>query len=169
MKWNTPDTLVEMFRLVADRPDTPDWLPDPLVGRTLNIGAGNKHIRGAVTLDLPWDADTEDIPYPDDHFIVIYAIHFLEHVRYPRKMLRELQRVLEPGGHLNIGLPYATSVGGLQDLDHKSFWTEETWKNTFNNTYYDKDHEGWKFRVGANFIIGIVERNTMLVTQLIKE
>jgi predicted SAM-dependent methyltransferase len=158
-----------MFRLAADRPNTPGWLPDNR-GPILNIGCGEKYIEEAVHLDLPeWDADTgEPIPYDDNHFETIYAIHFLEHIRNPLWVLRELQRILRTGGHLNIALPYYTAQANFQDLDHKTSWCEETWRNTFNNPYFHKGHEGWQFEIGANFIIGIVERNTMLITQLIK-
>jgi ubiquinone/menaquinone biosynthesis C-methylase UbiE len=33
------------------------------------------------------------IPYPDDHFDMVYCSHVLEHVEYPRILLRELSRV----------------------------------------------------------------------------
>lgn len=169
--WHAPTNLIQMFRLVADRPDTPDWLPDPDDDSPiLNIGHGAKLIYGAEHLDLPeWDADQRmPIPFPDEHFSAIYAIHLLEHVEDPRWLLRELQRVLMVGGHLNIGLPYYNSQMHAQDLDHKSNWCEETWKETFFNDYYQKEHGGWKFKIGANFIMAIVERNTMLITQLIR-
>lgn len=168
--WNPPMTMVEMFRLMSDR-QSPDWLPDE-DGPVLNIGHGNKMIKGAEHLDYPeWDADKcEPTPYADDYFGTIYAIHFLEHIVDPRWMLREFQRILRPGGHLNIGLPYYTAQAMYQDLDHKTFyWCEETWRNTFDNPYFAKGHEDWRFTVGANYIIGIVERNMMLMTQLIKE
>lgn len=163
-----PDNLPDMFRLVSAR-ETPDWLPDP-EGPFLNIGHGAKLIEGAVHLDLPeWDADRYvPLPFEDGYFSAIYAIHLLEHVQDPIWLLREFQRVLAVGGNLNIGLPYYNSQMHAQDLDHKTAWCEETWKETFFNEYYPKGHDGWKFRIGANYIMAIVERNTMLITQLIR-
>jgi SAM-dependent methyltransferase len=168
MEWEPPRNLMEMLRLGADRPLIPPWQLD-LDGLTLNLGAGNKLIRGSVALDLPkWDADLERIPYDDETVANIYALHFLEHVADPIVLLRECQRVLIVGGHLNIVVPYWNTELAHSDLDHKHFFSEETWDRIFSNPYYDKDHDGWQFHVGTNVIAGIAERNKLLITQLIK-
>lgn len=166
-----PVDTMSFLEVVTDRRIERWYEPrEEVTGLTLNLGAGNKMISGATPLDLPdWDADLSEIPTRDETARKIYAIHFLEHVRDPIRVLRECQRVLKPGGVLNVGLPYYTSQGAYHDLDHKSFWCEETWRNLFANHFYDKNHGGWKFRIGLNLIAGIVERNTMLITQLIRE
>ena len=168
--WEPPTDLVEMFRLTADRADAPEWLPDE-DQNTLNIGHGHKMIYGATHLDLPeWDADKrEPLPFDDGELSAIYALHFMEHLDDPIWMLRECQRVLRSGGHLNIGVPYYNAQAYIQDLDHKHPFCEETWRNLFSNPYYAKGHDGWAFDIGANYIIGIVERNLLLVTQLIRQ
>jgi SAM-dependent methyltransferase len=167
--WKVPQNLTEMLRMSLANPDITGWIPDD-PGPVLNIGCGEKHIVGATHLDLPeWDADKQGIPFSDSHFQTIYALHFLEHIQDPIRQLREMQRVLKPGGHLNVAVPYYSTQGAFHDLDHKSFWCEETWRHTFNNPYYAKDHDGWNFTVGANFIIGILERNVLLISQLIKD
>lgn len=163
-----PKNIAAMMRLVTAR-SIPDWVPD-LPGRTINLGAGSKHITDARDLDLPdWDADTMPVPYPDGSVSNIYAIHFLEHVEDPVSMLKECQRVLIDGGHLNVGLPYYSAQIAHHDLDHKSSWCEDTWHQLFQNGYYAKDHEGWQFVVGTNLIFGLVERNIMMITQLIRK
>jgi SAM-dependent methyltransferase len=164
--YHEPLDMREMAALVTDR-EIPEWIQPNGIGEVLNIGAGNKKIIGATDLDLPeWDADTMPIPYEEESVEAIYAIHILEHVREPIRLLRECQRVLMPGGRLNIGVPYWHSMAAHQDLDHKSFFCEETWKTLFSNEYYAKNHDGWKFRIGANFLFGLNERNLMLITQL---
>ena len=138
-------------------------------GVALNLGAGSKVIPGARSLDLPdWDADRMDIPYNDDAVSTIYALHFLEHLRDPLRVLRECQRVLKPGGVLNIVVPYYNSSIAAMDLDHKHQFNEDTWKTLFHNRYYEKDKLGWRFRVHFNLIAGIVERNLALFTQLVR-
>ena len=172
-KYEPPVSIREMLQLTADRP-CPEWIEPaandgmhtPVI---LNLGPGSKHINGAIELEYPsWDADQDPIPYHDGHIDAIYMIHFLEHVKEPIGMLRECQRVLRPGGLLNVGLPFYSAQIAAQDLDHKSQWCETTWKTLFENDYYNKNHEGWEFEIGANVIIGLQERNLLLITQLIR-
>jgi SAM-dependent methyltransferase len=49
--------------------------------------------------------DITDIRYPDDSFSVIYCSHVLEHVPDDRAALRELYRVLKPGGWAVLQVP----------------------------------------------------------------
>jgi hypothetical protein len=84
------------------------------------------------------------------------------------EMLREFERVLRPGGTANIVTPYYSSQMQAQDLDHESVWCERTWATLFENQYYADYRRGWKLKVQACFIIGIVERNLALFTQLVK-
>lgn len=138
-------------------------------GLILNLGAGNKHIEGATPLDYPeWDADNNALPYVDESVDGIHAYHFLEHVEDPVWVLLECQRVLKVGGILNICVPYYTSQMAAHDLDHKHMFCEETWRVLFDNPYYDKNKVEWKLEVRTNVIIGIVERNLALITQMEK-
>lgn len=138
-------------------------------GFVLNVGAGSKKIEGAVGIDYPeWDADVDDLPYTDECVDGIHAYHFLEHVQDPVKLLLEFQRVLKPGGILNICVPYYTSQMAVHDLDHKHQFCEETWRILFSTPYYDKNRIEWKLKIRTNVIIGIVERNLALLTQMEK-
>lgn len=167
--YEVPQDEIDMMRLITMR-EIDDFVPDGPGEFALNIGAGNKHIRGAQELDLPhWDSDVDPIPFRDGSIDSIYAIHILEHVKDPVGLLRECQRVLKPGGRLNVGVPYYASQGAVKDLDHKSFWCEDNWRILFTDEYYDKNHNDWKFRIGTNLIFGLAERNLMLFTQLIRE
>ena len=44
------------------------------------------------------DIENESLPYPDDHFDIIYNKSFLEHLREPSRVIKEIYRVLKPGG-----------------------------------------------------------------------
>jgi SAM-dependent methyltransferase len=45
------------------------------------------------------------LPYADQHFDVVVALHVLEHIDQPERVCKEFFRVLKPGGMLIIGLP----------------------------------------------------------------
>ena len=49
--------------------------------------------------------DIQDIPYEDNYFDLIYCSHLLEHVPDDEKAIRELYRVLKPGGTALILVP----------------------------------------------------------------
>lgn len=53
--------------------------------------------------------DITKIPYPDASFDAIYCSHVLEHVPDDRKAMRELRRVLRPGGWALILVPVRDS------------------------------------------------------------
>ena len=160
--------IEQMFRIGMDR-IIQSPLEDNFTGIILNLGAGNKKIAGSIPLDYPeWDADLDDLPFEDETVSMIHAYHFLEHCQDPIHILHECQRVLVPGGHINIVVPYYNSSMMAHDLDHKHSFCEDTWENTFNCSYYNKRPIQWKMKVHFNVIIGIVERNLCLMTQLQK-
>jgi SAM-dependent methyltransferase len=163
-------SLIKLFQLGMDRKiNEPIGDLNPFENSVLNVGCGNKFISGAMNLDYPdWDADKDSIPLEDNSVDQIHAYHFLEHIKDPVKMLLEFQRVLKSGGFVNIVVPYYTSQMAAHDLDHKHVFCEETWRVLFGNPYYNKNKVVWNFEIRTNVIIGIVERNLALVTQLVK-
>ena len=56
------------------------------------------------------------LPFRDDSVPLIYSNQVMEHVRYPEALLREVHRVLEPGG-VFIG-----STSQLEPYHHWSLW-----------------------------------------------
>jgi len=162
-------TVQELFKLGMKRDVESILEPGP--GEVLNLGAGNTEYDWATPLDLPtWDAETMQIPRADESVSAIYAFHFLEHFHGKRtiEILRECERVLVPGGLLTVVVPHRLGAMAFQDLDHKCFWTEETWKTLLGNSYYDK-HGEWKLSLRFNMIAGIAERNLCLMSQLVKD
>ena len=55
-------------------------------------------------------ASVTEIPYPDDHFDVVFCLAVLDHLADRDGALRELVRVLRPGGRLYLDVPNAFAV-----------------------------------------------------------
>jgi len=159
-------TLIDLFNLGMMR-HYHEPLPDRK-GLVLNLGAGEKHIDGAESLDLPeWDANKNHLQYYESTVDMIHCYHLLEHVDNVVFLMNEIRRVLKPGAHVNIVVPYYKSHLQASDLDHKHAFTERTFEKLFNTTYYSKG----KIRpmeICTNFIMGDCEANICLVVQLRK-
>lgn len=92
-----------------------------LKGRVLNAGCGDRDITGLLK---SWHAETVDncdiqtsipgaflcdltrIPKPDASYDSILCNAVLEHVPNPEGVMSEFRRLLVPGGHLTISVPF---------------------------------------------------------------
>lgn len=45
------------------------------------------------------------IPYPDDHFDLVFSANVLEHLEHPVEVFREVRRILKPGGLFLLKTP----------------------------------------------------------------
>jgi len=126
---NPPETLEERYRR-RFRPSWTDRLrralepPAPLVmnprepkdfplGRwNLYVGGAGRRVDGYVNLDLfsvpgvDVAADAHRLPFRDALFQRVECDAVLEHVREPERMVREMERVLAPGGYLHLVTPF---------------------------------------------------------------
>jgi ubiquinone/menaquinone biosynthesis C-methylase UbiE len=67
-----------------------------------------KEFEARLGLKGHWvDADSEDFPFPDGSFNVVVFSEVMEHLRFPQKALKEIARVLRPGGRLVGSVPNA--------------------------------------------------------------
>lgn len=162
-----------LFKQALDR--DLNQLLDPIPGLSIGLGeSGIKKFGIDLSLGLPdWRWPRDKIPAADESVAIIYAYHFLEHLTGEEaiEMLWECQRVLKVGGILQFCMPWAKAEIASQDLTHKSFWTESSFRTLMNNPYYDPsaDEKKWRLRQHYLVISGIVERNICLMGQLVKE
>lgn len=144
----------------------------PLPGIRINLGAGRKMIEDTDPLDAEhrwWAGDP--MPYQDESVSVIFAFHFFEHLTKNEiiSVLRECQRVLKVGGVIYTVIPHWSAELAHQDIDHKSFWTEQSWRTLFLNPYYDGTvPRDWNLQEVQTLIMGLVQRNLVIVSQLIR-
>jgi hypothetical protein len=73
-----------------------------------------------VSADLEGDEamqhmDMTDVPFKDDHFDLIVCVHVLEHVPDDRRAMREMVRVLKPGGVAMLLVPIVLEQPTLED------------------------------------------------------
>jgi ubiquinone/menaquinone biosynthesis C-methylase UbiE len=159
-------TLVDLFNIGMVRSYS-EIIPS-VEGLVLNLGAGKKLIEGSIPLDYPeWDANYMPIPYPDNSVDMIHAYHFLEHVECINFVMAEIKRVLKPGAHINIVVPYYTSHMQASDIFHCHVFTERTFEKMFRWEYYTKDKIE-PMEIVTNFIMGDCEANLALMIQLRK-
>ncbi len=83
------------------------------------------------------------LPYPDGHFERVFLVHLLEATESPRETLREVWRIMKPGGHLYIVVP---NRGG--------FWTHR-----------DATPFGWGHPYSPRQIRGLLEASFFALRQ----
>ena len=76
--------------------------------------------------------DAQSIPYPDETFDIVIANFMLYHVPDRQKALREIQRVLVPGGY------FVAATSGRAHLNELNAWLKKASPDKyipFNNTF----------------------------------
>jgi len=102
---------------------------------------------GFISIDLQ-DADiTADlnngIPLPDNSCGVVRAYDALEHLENKQLVMKEIHRVLAPGGMLLSMTPSTDGRGAWQDPTHVSFWNENSfwyWTRPEQMKYIRNNH-----------------------------
>ena len=79
-----------------------------------------------VKADRYFDLNHPPYPFPDNCAEEILMDNVLEHLDDIPKVMKELYRILAPGGRLRIWVPYAKSDWALQDPTHKHYFTEQS-------------------------------------------
>lgn len=99
--------------------------------KVLDIGCGRNKIPGAIGIDIDPSSHAEishnfnDFPYPieTDTFDQVFAKHIIEHLDHARKFMREIERILKPGGRAFIETPHFSSRVAYSEPEHKLFFS----------------------------------------------
>lgn len=98
--------------------------------RKVELGGGITPKAGYETVDLrnaDIIADLNDRwPFEDSSVGIVRAIDVIEHLRDPLHTMRELYRVLAPGGWAMLKVPSTDGRGAFQDPTHVSFWNQNS-------------------------------------------
>lgn len=115
--------------------------------KTLDIGCGRKKLEGSVGLDamaLPGVDIISDLnkplPLDDASFDVVHANQVLEHVDDLIALMKEIHRVLKPGGLLVAHTPYFRSAWADIDPTHVRGFTICTLDYFVAGTYCSENY-----------------------------
>jgi SAM-dependent methyltransferase len=95
--------------------------------------------------------DLSSLAFLNDMFSIIYCYHVLEHVDDPIRVLRELQRVLKPGGVLFIGFPNRNRLFSYVGTSQKVSLLDKILWNLRDYLYRLKGNFENKFGAHAGF------------------
>lgn len=125
--------LRKLFHLLSGDVDPRDFIHAPNGARILDYGCGNVgylldfgrrgfNISGAEIssnvvaqcrdnkIDVRQVTNLSKIPFADEEFDIVYLMQVFEHLRDPNLFMKELYRVLKPGGLLYLSVPNIDSI-----------------------------------------------------------
>ncbi len=111
--------------------------------KKLNLGCGldikegggwiNLDVANIPGCDVVYNIENLPLPFPNNHFEEILCNDILEHIEYT-SVLKDLHRVLAPGGIMHIRVPHFTSKNNAIDPTHKRIFSIETFDFFCNGT-----------------------------------
>jgi len=115
--------------LLGSSDSVAQWVTEYAAGQVLDIGAADrwiephlKHVERYIALDYPATGQdlygarpclfgsASQLPLQNDSFDTVILLEVLEHLERPEQALKEIQRVLRPGGTLILSLPFLYPV-----------------------------------------------------------
>ncbi len=118
--------------------------------KKLNLGAGELRREGYLNIDwsplgnpdVVHDLNVFPYPFADSSIEEVYASHVLEHLDRPFDVMRELHRILVPGGRLIVKVPHFSR--GFTHAEHAHGF-DVTFPLYFNPTFTKSGYIGVSF------------------------
>jgi SAM-dependent methyltransferase len=116
--------------------------------RQLSVGCGRHTRPGWINLDMAalpgvdvvHDLDEIPLPLEDGAFDYVECIDILEHVKDLPAVMRELHRVLAPGGRLRVEGPHFTSETFPTDPTHRRAFAINTFEFFTEESFHERDY-----------------------------
>lgn len=151
----------------AFREKLTDFLDENVSGTAiLDIGSAQwsypkEHFQNVTTLDLQPPADVigsiMELPFKDGSFDCIICLETLEHVEDPITAMREVYRVLKPGGKFVGSAPFTYELHGEEYGDYWRF-TRQCWEKLLLKNFKNisvKPYAGRTLSPGWYLVTGI--------------
>lgn len=90
------------------------FAPEPIIKEIFKESPAEYFDADIIPGRASYQADITDIPFEDNFFDYIFCIHVLEHIPDDLKAMRELHRVLKPGGTAFLCVPLSKTL--VEDL-----------------------------------------------------
>ncbi len=108
--------FLEMRKILQSNPRFLHIAPEKGLQKRLRAALGQRYLTTDIQMaDVDVRADLTKLPFQDQAFDFIYCSNVLEHIPDDRQAMRELLRVLAPGGLAFLQVPIKGSVT-LEDL-----------------------------------------------------
>jgi SAM-dependent methyltransferase len=136
-KWFTPPTLNSLRRKESRIPSYTKIATQNPNHIVLDMGAGRKKEPDVIALDLyPFAgievcANAERLPFKDDSVDMVISDNSMEHVSNADAVLKEMRRIIKPGGLVYIIVPFLFPYHP-EPFDFKR-WTSQGMQNEFPN------------------------------------
>jgi SAM-dependent methyltransferase len=137
----------------------------PLGRWNLYLGGAGRAVDGYVNLDLfavpgvDVAADAHRLPFRDDLFQRVECDAVLEHVRSPEDVMREIRRVLAPGGYAHLVTPFCHPFHEYPK-DYRRFTVDGLKELAFGMEVVDS---GWRTGPTATLLVFTVEYVKLLL------
>ncbi len=92
----------------------------------------------------------DKLPFKDQSYESVFMDNVLVHIASPDKLIREITRVLKPGGILLIGVPGVK--GFKRDVDHKIFYNESSLEALAKKHNFKVNHIFYTLLVKLEFL-----------------
>jgi len=132
----------------------------------LDFGAFHRPTEGFQSVDMREGENvdivtdlTKKFPWPDNSVGVIRAVDFLEHIEDKMHTIKEIHRVLAPGGMLLSMTPSTDGRGAFQDPTHVAYYNEHSF------WYYCRK----QYRDFVDGLQGVTFKESYLATEFISD
>jgi SAM-dependent methyltransferase len=131
------------------------WAPEYALQRSLSVLPNAAYVSADLEgHEALQHMDMTDVPFKDDAFDLIVCVHVLEHVPDDRRAMREMVRVLKPGGLALLLVPIVLEQPTLEDpaivtpAQRKEAYWQEDHVRLYGGDFRDRlEEEGFSVTV----------------------